>query len=190
MTRDAPGRVRILTVCSGNICRSPAAALLLERALGDAVVVASAGTIARPGLMVSPEMAQLLADDLVPSYLFRSRRLAEAAIAEADLVLGLTREHRSRIVGLVPAALRRTYTLKEFARLAEAVPAQSFAETPRTAAERLRTLVTAAARYRRPVPPDQDDVPDPYGLSLAAYQASYDQIKDAVDRLAAIVLSR
>ncbi len=182
-----PGRVRILTVCSGNICRSPAAELLLTEALGDAVSVASAGTIARPGLMVSPEMAQLLAEDQVPSYLFRSRRLDEASIVNADLVLALTREHRSRVVSLVPTALRRTYTLKEFARLAAAVPAEAFVDTPRTAAERLRTLTAEAARHRRPVPAHEDDIADPYGLGLPEYQASYDQIKDAVGRLRALV---
>lgn len=187
MPATPPGRVRILTVCSGNICRSPAAALLLEQALGGAVEVASAGTIARPGLMVPPEMAQLLAEDRVPSYQFRSQRLAEASIAHADLVLALTREHRSRVVGLLPTALRRTFTLKEFVRLAESVPDGDFADTPRTPAERLRTLVAVAGRYRRPVPAAQDDVADPYGKGLAEYQAAYDQIKDAVERLAAIL---
>lgn len=187
MEPPTPGRVRILTVCSGNICRSPAAALLLEQALGDAVSVTSAGTIARPGLMVSPEIAQLLADDLVPSYQFRSQRLVEAAITDADLVLALTRDHRSRVVSLVPTALRRTYTLKEFARLAAAVPAEDLVDTPHTAAERLRTLITAAGRHRRPVPAREDDIADPYGLSLADYQVAYDQIKDAVRRLAAVL---
>nr|NLI51552.1 low molecular weight phosphatase family protein [Propionibacterium sp.] len=182
-----PGRVRILTVCSGNICRSPAAALLLADAFGEAVDVASAGTIARPGLPVSPEMAQLLADDLVPSHAFRSRRLGERAIEDADLVLALTREHRSRVVALVPTALRRAYTLKEFARLAESVPADAFADTPRTVAERLRTLTAVAGRHRRPVPPQEDDIADPYGLGPAAYQAAYDEIRDAVRRLAAIL---
>ena len=36
----------------------------------------------------------------------------------ASLVLGMEREHRARVVALAPALLRRTFTLREFERLA------------------------------------------------------------------------
>ncbi len=185
MAVEPPGRFRVLTVCSGNICRSPVAALLLGAALGESVAASSAGTIARPDLPVSPEMAQLLADDQVPSSHFASRRLDEATIARADLILALTRDHRARVVALLPQALRRTYTLKEFARLASGVTPDEFADTPRTTAERLRTLTAVAARHRRPVPAEQDDIDDPYGLGAADYRRAYDEIAAAVRRLAA-----
>lgn len=185
-----PRRFTMLTVCSGNICRSPAAALLLERALGPrGIVASSAGTIAWPGLPVSPEMAQLLTDDGVPSHAFRSARLSERHILDADLVLALTREHRSRIVSLVPGALRRTYTLKEFARLASEVPGEELDAVPRTAGERLRTLTALAAQHRAPVAAEADDVADPFGRSLADYSAAYGQIRDAVTAIAALALA-
>jgi len=184
-----PRRFTILTVCSGNICRSPAAALLLADALGArGVVASSAGTIAWPGLPVSPEIAQLLADDHVASLGNESARLDERLIADADLVLALAREHRSRVVTLVPAALRRTYTLKEFARLASCVPDADLADVPRTAGERLRALTVLAARHRAPVAAEADDVEDPYGGSLAGYRTAYDEIRTAVATVAGLAL--
>ncbi|GAB3624535.1 hypothetical protein GCM10027418_26200 [Mariniluteicoccus endophyticus] len=41
-------------VCTGNICRSPAGHLLLQRYLGDSVEVTSAGTHALVGQPVDP----------------------------------------------------------------------------------------------------------------------------------------
>lgn len=187
MATPAPRQFAILTVCSGNICRSPAAALLLENSLGArGVVASSAGTIARPGLAIAPEMAQLLADDHVPSPGFESSPLTERLIQDADLILALAREHRSRVVSLVPAALRRTYTLKEFARLASAVPQSELVDIPCTAGDRLRTLTRLAARHRCPVEADADDVADPYGGTLAGYRWAYGQIRDAVTSIAAL----
>lgn len=187
--RDDPRRFAILTVCSGNICRSPAAELLLADALSArGVVASSAGTIAFPGLGISPEIAQLLADDDVESSGFASRRLNEGLIQEADLVLALTREHRSRVVSLVPSALRRTYTLKEFARLASCVPDAALADVPRTADERLRALTALASRHRAPVAAQADDVEDPYGGTLAAYRLAYEDIRTAVAAIARLAL--
>lgn len=39
-------------------------------------------------------------------------------VTEAALILGLAREHREAAVRLVPSAMRRCFTLKEFVRLA------------------------------------------------------------------------
>lgn len=46
----------VLCVCTGNICRSPAAERLLAVALGPTVTVASAGTYAMKGDPISPPM--------------------------------------------------------------------------------------------------------------------------------------
>ncbi len=107
----------ILCVCTGNICRSPAAERLLAARLGPEVRVASAGTLGLVGHGIQPEMAAHLAALGVPDVGFTSRRLTAADVREADLVLGLAREHRAAAVELVPAAVRRSFTLLEFARL-------------------------------------------------------------------------
>ena len=50
----------ILTVCTGNVCRSPAVERLLASKLGPTVSVASAGTHALVGHPISEPMAVLL----------------------------------------------------------------------------------------------------------------------------------
>ena len=63
----------ILVVCTGNVCRSPAAERLLASKLGSTVQVASAGTHALVGQPISEPMAALLRDsDLSRSPLKRA----------------------------------------------------------------------------------------------------------------------
>ena len=47
-----PPELTILCICTGNVCRSPAAERLLAHALGPSVHVASAGTYALAGQAV------------------------------------------------------------------------------------------------------------------------------------------
>ncbi len=182
-----PAEFRILTVCTGNICRSPAAELLLNHHLRDPRIRASsAGTGAQPAMPIDAPMAALLDARGVSPAGFHSTFLTAADIQRADLVLGLTREHRSRVVTLSPGALNRAYTLREFARLIPQVPASELnGETDPVA--RLQLLTAAARRYRGPVPAGADDVPDPYGRGTAAARNALAAIEVAVATIVAVV---
>jgi protein-tyrosine phosphatase len=110
----------ILVVCTGNICRSPVAERLLRaqsEALGLPVVVHSAGTRSMVGHDMTPEAAHLAQHYGADPVDHRSKQLTEQQIADADLILTATREHRSKVVSLQPRAARYTYTLNQFARL-------------------------------------------------------------------------
>ena len=50
---------------------------------------------------------------------FASRALEAEMVDDADLILTATREHRSEVLSRHPNALRRTFTLREFAALVE-----------------------------------------------------------------------
>lgn len=116
----------VLLVCSGNICRSPAAAALLIEALGSLPVqVQSGGLVARDGLPLESKMAQALAHRVDPAKLdrFRSRRVDAEMLTEADLVLTATCSQRADVVRLAPPVVRSTFTLVEFAQLAADVAA-------------------------------------------------------------------
>ena len=104
-------------------------------------------------------------------------------LKEADLILSMTRAQRGLVVELWPAAVRRTFTLREFARLLSWVdPSALPAGTP---AERLRAAIplAAAERGRERTSPDEDDVVDPFRLSNAVYANSFAQIASAVDSI-------
>jgi protein-tyrosine phosphatase len=171
----------ILAVCTGNVCRSPAVERLLASKLGPTVIVSSAGTHALIGHPISDPMAGLLLDSGLEPAPFEARRLSEQMLKEADLVLTMTRDQRGLVVELLPAAVRRAFTLREFARLLSAVdPAALPAGPP---AERLRAAIplAAAGRGRQRMSPEEDDVVDPFRLSNAVYAASFAQIRSAVE---------
>jgi protein-tyrosine phosphatase len=193
-----PAPFQVLTVCTGNICRSPAVERLLAVGLdarypggptdgaGATVVVSSAGVGAVVGAPVSPSMAVLLERAGVDAGGFRARQLTPDMLRTSDLVLALTRRHRSAIVELFPGAVRRTFTLRELARLASHVDPAALPSGPGvTPAVRLRALVplAAAQRGRAVAVPGDDDVVDPYGAGDAAYALSYGQLAPAVATL-------
>jgi protein-tyrosine phosphatase len=173
----------ILAVCTGNVCRSPAVERLLANRLGPTVTVSSAGTHALVGHPISDPMATLLLDSGIEPGPFEARRLAEPMLKEADLILSMTRAQRGLVVELLPAAVRRAFTLREFARLLSLVDQAALpAGSP---AERLRAAIplAAAGRGRQRISPDADDVVDPFRLSKAVYAASFAQIRSAVEAI-------
>ena len=178
----------ILTVCTGNVCRSPAVERLLATELGPTVSVASAGTHALVGHPISEPMAMLLRKSGVEDVPFEARRLSEQMLRGADLVLPLTRAHRSLVVELWPAAVRRTFTLREFARLLRWVdPSALPAGTP---ADRLRAAIplAAAERGRERTSGDDDDVIDPFRLREEVYEDSFAQITSAVEVIVEVLM--
>lgn len=179
---------RVLAICTGNLFRSPAAEFLLREALPAGIAVVSAGTRARPGMPVDPEMAVLLERVGLDTRGFRSRPLTGEDVRAADLVLGLTRAHRGAAVTLVPAALRRSYTLKEFARLVTTVPTDSIGtqSNPADPAARLAALTREAVHHRGPVRPEDEDIIDPVGQGQAVTRAVFSEIRKAVDTIARV----
>ena len=148
--------MHIMTVCLGNICRSPAAEAVLVRKIEDAgltdVTVSSAGTAdyhvgSGPhehsvdegqgrGYAFTTVAAQFVADDF------------EAA----DLILAMDSSNEENILAL--------------------------ANRPEDEAKvvRLGAFASDASEGVR-------DIPDPWGLPRDAYTRMYDQIEDAVDGL-------
>src|SRR5205823_14124882 len=82
-------------------------------------------------------------------------------IDAADLILSACAEHRDEVLIMRPAASRRSYLLREFARLASAIPPSVGVPGP---VQRARDTVTAAARLRGRIPyvePAADEIADP-----------------------------
>lgn len=188
--------IEIFTVCTGNICRSPLAEQLLRARLADYPVnVESAGTRGRPALMTPDakrlaEMYGALAGDADEH---RARFLTERMLSAPDLILAMAREHRRSIVELMPAKVQVTFTIREFARLAQAANPDDLEEAAQgpDAKTRLRGILRHLSSLRgRSAPPKDaldDDVVDPFGRSWNTYQLSAAQLVPAVDEVARIV---
>jgi protein-tyrosine phosphatase len=163
--------MRLLFICTGNICRSPLAERLAaawaEKALGAgaaAVKVRSAGTDALEGKPMDSRSAAALAKLGGDSTGFAARTFVPAMANEADLVLTMTRRHRRLVLAQAPRALRRTFTLPEAADLLTSADLRGLEQLPlrRRAGELAARLNDGRAR-RRTV--DADDVYDPIGQS-------------------------
>jgi protein-tyrosine phosphatase len=175
--------LRVLAVCTGNVCRSPAAELLLRAGLGTsaAIEVASAGLGALAGEPVAAPMARLLRARGVDPAPFVARQLEASDVRDADLVLTMTTAQRRAVVTSVPAAVRRTFTLPEFADVAALAEVDRLPGGP---AERVAAVLRAAPRARalRGGAPE-DDIEDPYGRPDNVFARVFAAIDSAVDRL-------
>ncbi len=171
---------QLLVVCTGNVCRSPAAERLLARALGPSVLVHSAGTYALAGEPMTAPMARLVEEAGCAAGGFRARQLTEGLVRSADLILTATRDHRSAVVELLPSAVRRTFTLRELARLLTGAELSGLPAAPM--AERLAAALphAVAQRGRIQVSPEDDAVIDPFRAPAQVYARSFGSIQTAV----------
>lgn len=182
---DAPSRVvstplRVLFVCTANICRSPYMELR-SRALtaeGGAIEFASAGTHGFNAHPVDRTMGSVLGERGVSAELlsgFASRPLTDDLIEAADLILTAEASHRAFVLEEVPGAFRKVFTLGQFAESVERVdPALRGAD------------LVQAVGHRRAGANDDHDIRDPYRRGKAAAEVSADQI----DTLLQAVLHR
>jgi protein-tyrosine phosphatase len=166
-----PDRFRLLYVCVQNVCRSVLAERLTRHAiavrlggLASGFDIGSAGTEATPDRPIHPYVRHALCVRGADAAGFVSRRLTAGLVEEADLVLAATGAERDRAIAMAPAALRRTFTIREFARLAG--PA---GWAPPGLLGQARAAVAAAQRLRGRlyVDPAVDDIPDPAPASAA-----------------------
>src|SRR5204862_181128 len=114
---EATNTKRILLVCTGNICRSPLAAALLERALTErgieGIAVASAGTGAWDGAPVSEGAYLVGLERKLDLSGHRARLLTRELVESAELVLTMARHHRARVDEL--GGEGRVFVLGEYA---------------------------------------------------------------------------
>ena len=178
--------LRILTVCTANVCRSPVAEHLLARHLSEAgwrADVRSAGT--HGGLNdVHPYTASAATASSIDLAGHVSRFLDRQVIATegADLVLTMTRDHLRQVVALHPSAWPRTFTLKELARRAADVPPDvaDFASWRGAVGEGRRAADLLGAD-------PADDISDPFGGPAASHVAMVAEIDEVCARIARLM---
>jgi len=199
---ESPTPVRILTVCTGNICRSPVAERLLQAGLDQVLPggfeVRSAGTRAMVGYPIQP-----LSADVVNMYGgtdkgFAARQLTPKILRDTDIVLTMTSKHRGEVLQLDASLLKRTFTIREFARMLEALEERDAAASgtseaagtagePGTAAPDAGTLWRglparlASVRHLALAADSADnEVVDPYKRSPEVYRQMEDELAPAI----------
>lgn len=200
--------MRILVVCSANVCRSPLAEQLLQARLStipgfDRLVCSSAGIEVSRGHEMCADAAAVLGlpSEGPKASAHRARRVTKSMIGGAGLVLTASRVERSALARLSPEARSKVFTLREAAALAEA-PDQVLATWPPgvgpTVDHRLSDLAALlnARRGLAPAPKpertglfarlgndaDPLDIVDGHNLGKRSHRATLQSVQRSVQR--------
>ncbi len=146
-------QMNILFVCSGNICRSFLAEMLLREEIAqrglERVSVKSAGVLVYPGNPADPRMVEFLDEQGIAAGDHGSRQLAKVEVDWSDLILVMEKEHADMIKKEWPGAEEKVVLLGRYLSATEI----------------------------------EEDISDPYGRSTYHYRVVQSQISIAVKAL-------
>ncbi|MER1998745.1 MAG: low molecular weight protein arginine phosphatase [Lysinibacillus sp.] len=105
--------MNVYFVCTGNTCRSPMAAAILQSKNLPNIEVKSAGVYALDGGEMS-ENAQTVLNEQGILHQHQSAQVTEENLKWAHLILTMTRAHKEMILRSYPQFADKTFTLKEY----------------------------------------------------------------------------
>lgn len=149
--------MRILFVCTANICRSVMAEALLKHLLSSrrtSFEVDSAGIDIVPGLASDKFTIQVCSGHGLDISSHQPSQLTQEMLERSDIVLCLAENHRQLILGAYPRLESKVFLLKQF-------------------------------RQNHPV--ENPSVDDPIGRPLSHYERCYSEIEEEVKRVAALL---
>lgn len=172
--------IDVAFICTGNICRSPMAEVLLRARLATVapeVVVGSAGllfngrpaeshavrTLAKRGLDLSSHAAQTISADL---------------LRDASVIIGMERMHVLKVADLDPDLFARSFTLPELVASTDVMGPRPGHVALRSWVERAGSLRTRD-NYTAPEP--STEVADPMGGTSRAFRACADEIDQLLE---------
>jgi protein-tyrosine phosphatase len=185
---NAAPSVRILTVCTGNICRSPVAERILQAGLDQVrpgeFRVRSAGTRSMVGDPMQPLSAEIVQTYGGTPEGFESRQLTPQILRDTDIVLTMAASHRGEVMNLDASLLKRTFTIREFARSLDILAEQQTGEGTDTAVrafwQDLPARVGAVRHLALAHDAAQNDVVDPYRRGPEVYHQMEDELAPAL----------
>ena len=168
--------MKVLMVCTGNLCRSPMAEGLFRHAVtqrGCDIEVASSGTWAYWGDPATPEAVEVLRGRGIDLSTHQSRGLDPKEVKAADLIVAMTSVHRREILQVAPEVSGKLVLMKELVEMALE------GDLPEGSERRLERLLEAPRpKWRRAL-----DLDDPIGKPIHAYERTVAQIEMGVEAL-------
>lgn len=152
----ASERNLILTICTGNVCRSPMAEKLLQHALAgqdtplNQIEIVSAGVAAGYGEPASVNSVTALKRVKIDLDGHKSQPVTQDLIDRAFLILGMTQSHIDTLNYHHTDLPERVHLFREFMGK-----------------------------------DDSPEIPDPYGQNYTAYAACFDSMAEAIPSLVA-----
>lgn len=110
--------MKIMFICTGNICRSAMAHGLLEKKLEDKrinnVEVYSCGIYASIGDMPTYEARRVMEEYDVDIKKHRATNIRYSNIKDMDLILCATTNHKNEVIHIYPELKDKVFTIKEY----------------------------------------------------------------------------
>lgn len=185
---DAATATQVLFVCTANIARSAVLEALFRQFLAahgapSTVEVSSAGTHATTGTAPSREALSFAASRQLEIAAHTARHLDQAMLTRPAVVLTATRAHKQHVLAMQPSLLSRTFTVREYARLAAAAESGILREAD--LGERITALTAYASAHRsaHTSAADADDIVDPYRREPSVVAQFEDQVSRASDAI-------
>lgn len=111
--------MKIMFICTGNICRSAMAEAMLKKMLKDKkienVEVYSCGTYAQTGDVPTLDAIEVMEEYGIDLKAHRATNIKESNIEEMDIILCATLSHKGAVISLYPELSKKVFTMKEYA---------------------------------------------------------------------------
>ncbi|AIZ16783.1 protein tyrosine phosphatase [Bifidobacterium pseudolongum PV8-2] len=178
--------MKVLFVCTGNVCRSPMGELMFPLFFHeDSITTDSAGVQGLINSPIDPSSERLMQMDGIDASSFRSKRLTPQLAMSSDLILCFAEHQRKKIVELAPRSRSRTFLLTDFANLCTYCRDNNMVQGD-TLEARLDSVLTNASLVR-PMLPKAREIDDPYQRDFSAFETAHEQIGEAFASIAAVL---
>lgn len=110
--------MKIMFICTGNICRSAMAHVMFEKMIKEKnknVEVYSCGTYAQDGDVSTKEAIETMKQYNIDLTNHRATNITKSKIKEMDLILCATLNHKNMVLSIYPELKQKTFTMKEYA---------------------------------------------------------------------------
>ena len=150
-------KMKIMFICTGNICRSAMAQWLLKQKLDDKeiknVEVYSCGVYAQDGDIPTWEAKRVMMDEYsIDMNKHRATNIVNSNIKEMDLILCATSRHKRDVLRIYPELEGKVFTMKEY--------------------------VGYDREYH-----DKIDIKDPWGYDIETYRSCIAEIDECLELL-------
>ncbi|MGD1046130.1 MAG: hypothetical protein ABR936_12555 [Bacteroidota bacterium] len=153
--------MKILFICTANICRSVIAEGILKKLLlvhtgAYAIQVQSAGVDALVGITPDRNTSEVCNEHYIDVESHKAQQLTIEMLEETDIVLCMENNQKERILNAFPKYIEKIFLLKN---------------------------------YRRESPVEEAFIEDPIGKSKEHYEECFNEINEEVQRIVTLILS-